>query len=137
MARSWELRYEARPWSLNQERSWHYHKRAKLVKEWRDAFCVLAENAGIPHLDGIRVTATPFLRGRQQDIGNCFPAAKAAVDGLVDAGVITDDTPEFFHALAFRHPVHSKVDSLVILVEEVECTSPSSSAARSSVASGS
>lgn len=119
MARSWTLRYEERPWSLNQERSWHYHQRAKIVKQWREAYCALALDAGIPHLNGITVVATPILRGRIQDIGNCFPAAKAAVDGLIDAGVLTDDTPEYFHLLSFRHPVKSKTDALDLFISEV------------------
>lgn len=118
MARSWTLRYDERPWSLNMERSWHYHKRAKFVKQWRDAFKELAEAQDIPLLGGITVVATPVLRGRVQDIGNCFPAAKAAVDGLIDAGVIQDDAPEFLHGLTFKHPIKSKTDALILEVIE-------------------
>lgn len=103
---------------MNQERSWHYQQRAKAAKEWRDAFKELTIQAGIPRVKAIKVVATPFLRGRVQDIGNCYPAAKAAVDGIVDAGVIPDDTPEYFTMLAFKPPVHGKVDALELLVIE-------------------
>lgn len=117
--RSWTLRYDERPWSLNQERSQHFHARAARVKPWRAAFCELATQADIPLLNEIHVIATPYLKGRRQDIGNCFPAAKAAVDGLIDAGVIDDDNPDHWTYLGFRIPVMGKEDALEIEVIEI------------------
>jgi hypothetical protein len=52
------------------------------------------------------VLVTPHLRdGRTQDVGACYPAAKAAIDGLVDAGVIPDDGPQYVTRLTFDPPV--------------------------------
>jgi crossover junction endodeoxyribonuclease RusA len=122
MARSWKLVYEKRPWSINQERNWHYHKRAKLVDEWRKEFKQLSILAGIPPLTAIQVIATPYLRRPVQDIGNCYPAAKAAIDGIVDADVIPDDTPEYLTLLGFRQPIIVKspdANALELLVIEV------------------
>lgn len=102
----WVLAYFSRPWTLNSERTWHHYKRAKFVKEWREAFCALARLEGVPAVNAIEVIATPYLsgRGRTQDVGACFPAVKAAVDGLVDAGVIPEDNPTYVKMLAFRAP---------------------------------
>ncbi len=61
------------------------------------------------------------LSGRQrsqQDVGACFPAAKAAIDGLVGAGVIPDDTPDHVITLTFRAPVVGQGDGLELVVSE-------------------
>lgn len=100
----WVLEYYDRPWTTNAERTWHYHKRAKKVKEWREAFCVLAIEQKIPLQDKIVVVATPILKSHPQDVGSALPAAKAAIDGIVDAGVIVDDTPDHLKAIMFKAP---------------------------------
>lgn len=103
---TWVLTFFQRPWTLNAERTWHHYKRAKYVKEWREAYADLAKQLHIPAVSAIEVVATPFLsgRGRTQDVGACFPAVKAAVDGLVDAGVIPEDNPTYVKMLAFKAP---------------------------------
>lgn len=102
----WELFYGVRPWTSNSERTWHHYKRASMVKEWREAFWALAKEAKIPPLTRIGVVVTPVLngRGRIQDVGGCFPAAKAAIDGLVDANVIPEDGPMYVRWLLFKAP---------------------------------
>lgn len=102
----WELFYGVRPWTSNSERTWHHYKRAAMVKEWREAFHLLALEAKIPRLERIGVVATPILngRGRIQDVGGCFPAVKSAIDGLVDARVIPEDGPRYVKWLLFKAP---------------------------------
>lgn len=119
---TWELFYPVRPWTLNTERTWHHHKRATFVKEWREAFWLLAKEAKVPHMERIAVVVTPFLdgRGRTQDVGGCFPAAKAAIDGLVDAGVIDEDDPKHVRMLAFRAPVRATPAGLRLVVMEAD-----------------
>lgn len=105
----WILFYGERPWTLNAERTWHHHKRAKYVKEWRDAFCEEATKLNIPKLDIISIEAMPILPTRRlQDCANCFPAVKAAIDGLVDAEVIEDDNPNFISSIKFYSPEYVK-----------------------------
>lgn len=42
---------------------------------------------------------------RRRDPSNLMPTQKAAVDGLVDAGLVPDDTPEFvFEHVPVIHP---------------------------------
>jgi hypothetical protein len=114
----WLLRYEQRPWTLNAERTWHHHKRAKFVKEWRDAFCELAQTIQIPKLETFSVVATPYLegRGRIQDVAGCIPAVKAAIDGLVDAGIVPDDGPKYLLSMSFRAPVVKQGNALELVV---------------------
>jgi hypothetical protein len=120
--RIYTLRYEARPWTLNVERQGNRWKRSKLVKEWREEFCTLATDAGIPLLGQVEILARPELRhrGAMPDTGACIGAAKAAIDGLVDAGVLAEDGPATVVHLGFDAPlVTGGVDALVIEVWEL------------------
>lgn len=119
--RTWELSYDRRPPTMNTYRTLHHHARAKVDREWRQAFAWLARAERIPKLDAIVVVAAPMVRdGRLPDVGACFPAVKAAIDGLVDARVIPDDTPAHLSAITFAAPRRSPdgVDRLVIVVDE-------------------
>ncbi len=114
------LRFDERPWTSNTERRWHHYQRAGAVRRWRAAFALLAREAHMPSLGAVEVTVTPYLANRRglQDVAGCFPAAKAAIDGLVDAGVLPDDTPEHLRSLTFRAPVIGQGDALELVVSE-------------------
>jgi len=118
---AYTLRYERRPPTLNVERQQHRMIRARWVREWRAIFNALALEAEIPPLPAISVTVQPELRhrGSMPDTGACIGAAKAAIDGLVDAGVIPDDSPRFVHRLTFEAPVVTGVDALELVIEPV------------------
>lgn len=115
--RVWTLRYERRPWTLNIERQGNRWKRAPLVKEWRLAFADLAREAQIPRLAAIDVVVIPTLKNRRAmpDTGACIGAAKAAIDGLVDAGVLLEDGPEFVRSLRFLAPVVTGADDALLI----------------------
>lgn len=116
---TYTLRYEQRPWTLNVERQGNHWRRAALVREWRTTFAWLALEQRIPPLGCIEVTATPEVkhRGSMPDTGACIGAVKAAIDGLVDAGVLEDDGPDQVTALTFCAPVVTGVDALTIRIE--------------------
>lgn len=118
-ATTFRLVHRARPWTANAERRLHFHARAALVAEWRAAFKILALEAHMPALGRIAVTAMPIRADRRSrpDVAACYPAAKAAVDGLVDAGVIPDDDPDHLVELRFTAPAMGSHDSLVLIVE--------------------
>lgn len=116
---TFELRYEDRPWTVNAERRLHPMQRHVLVKRWREAFYLLALEAHAPRgLIEVSIIATPYLENRRgiQDVGAAFPAAKAAVDGLVDAGVMDDDDPSIMKFLGFRVPVFGQGNALELQV---------------------
>lgn len=99
----WTLIYKKRPWTTNADRNLNPYKRAANIKEWRKAFCDLALEQQIPLQKKIAVVVTPILPdNRIQDTAACNPAAKAAIDGLIDAGVIPDDTKEFLEFILFK-----------------------------------
>jgi hypothetical protein len=121
-AAAYTLRHERRPWTLNVERQGNRWKRAALVKDWRAVFAALAREAHIPAFEAITVKVQPELRNRASmpDTGACIGAAKAAIDGLVDAGVIPEDGPAFVHRLTFERPMVTGVDALTLTIEAAQ-----------------
>lgn len=119
--RSWELLHEARPLPMNAYRRLHFHQRAAYDAEWRSTFAWLARQARIPHLQAVTITiAQTCRRPPLPDVGAAFPTAKAAIDGLVDARVVPDDTPAYVRALIFVAPERGDADRLLVLIEEAE-----------------
>ena len=111
-------------WTLNKERTLHYHQRSKLVKEWRDAAASVAIARKIPkRLRAIEVRFTPHRRsgkGRGADTGGHFPVAKACIDGLVDAGILWEDGPDIVRRLIFEAPIVSGESKVVLQITELE-----------------
>lgn len=120
MTDTWYLEIHGRrPTTLNQERKTNnWGRRATDTKWWREQFCAAAVEAGIPEHDAIRISVIPLHKnGRSpQDTGACFPAAKAAIDGLVDAGVVEDDTAKQVVQIDFHAPLVDGVDGLRLMV---------------------
>lgn len=123
--RSWQLTHHARPWTLNTERrgGTGHHGRAKLTREWREAFRVLALAEHIPPLTTLQVHAHPFYRTARSlpDTAACVGSVKAAIDGLVDAGVIPEDGPTVVRTVTFHAPVVDRErtsDALTLWIAE-------------------
>jgi hypothetical protein len=113
------VRYDKRPWTLNAERSMHRMERAKLAREWRDAFHWLARMNHLPKVEQAIILVQPHLKGkRSQDCDACHPAAKAAIDGLVDAGVLKGDSPQYVTEIRYLAPLMDSTDGLTIIVAE-------------------
>jgi len=104
--RTGTLRYEARPISLNASYGHHRRQRTEHVQEWRDTFAMLAQT--VPradrNLEAVYVEVRCGMSGKTQDIGNCYTSAKAAIDGLVKAKIISDDTGDQIRRLTFYPP---------------------------------
>lgn len=96
-------------------------KRAQMVRSWRTTWGWLARAERIPRLHRVRITATPLARSRRwtSDVAACYPAVKAAIDGLVDAGVLDDDDPRHLLSLTFEAVRICGRDGLeLVIVEE-------------------
>ena len=102
---SWFIDYCATVWTANSANRMHMGERIKITKQWRTDFFLLAKHEKIPRLVRAKIIVTPFQkRGRLQDVAACAPAAKAAIDGLVDAGVLHDDSSEYLTSIEFKTP---------------------------------
>ena len=69
-------------------------------------------------MDAIEIEVEVWQKGgRLQDVAACNPAVKAGIDGLVDAGIIVDDSPEYLKSIKFFAPQKGK-NSLVLHIKE-------------------
>lgn len=103
--RAWSIVVPLPVWTVNAQRQMHHHALAKLVREYRGTTCMLARSCKIPHLDRIALEFTPSGPQIRQDTAAAAPAAKALLDGLVDAGVVDDDGPRFVPRITFLAPM--------------------------------
>jgi hypothetical protein len=90
-----------------------------MVKEWRDAFHWLAIANRSPSFDEVCVTVDIKMKRPLADTGNAYGSVKAAIDGLVDAGVLPDDGPEVIRELCMKAPtptVKGEKDSLTLIL---------------------
>lgn len=114
---SWTLVYEKKPLNTNAERRGNRFARADHVKEWRGAFYWLTKKAKVPRMRWITITVEPSqARGRLADTAACNPSVKAAIDGIVDAGIIPDDTGDYVRMITFL-PVLRGPDQLTVTIE--------------------
>lgn len=105
-----------RPWTTNSERSGNRWERASNTSEWRQLYGWLCKTQRLPTLSNAIVTVGLSMKGRLQDCAACNPAVKAAIDGLVDGGLLPDDTPEHLLGILFLAPVRAKKDRIIITV---------------------
>ncbi len=84
-----------KPLSLNDRD--HWAPKARAVKEVRDMVHVLCRSKKVPKCEKISVLLTwhPAPLVRRRDPLNLVATLKAIEDGVVQAGVVPDDTPEY------------------------------------------
>jgi len=104
-----ELFIPGRPPLLNAERAGHWTKQSASTKAYRQigqyAGAQLMRQGWEP-VAGSQVTSWPSYPNRRSwpDIAAWFPAVKAVVDGLVDAGAWEDDTVKNVRKMEFLRP---------------------------------
>ncbi len=92
--RQWTITIPAIVPFLNLNQRQHWAPKAHMTKVWRTQTECLAAIAKLPKgLDRVHITAHIIKpTARQYDVHNLMPTLKACVDGLVDYGLIPDDT---------------------------------------------
>lgn len=74
----------------------HWSARHRITKYWRQLAQLLVKQNRIPALTSARIVVTfSFGDQRRRDSANFYPVAKAIVDGIVDAGVLVDDSDKY------------------------------------------
>lgn len=107
--------WNARPFTMNQANAkrWAW---IEARREWRDAFTGMAKdcaplawcNVTVDHLTATR---------RNVDVAACLPSFKAALDGIVLAGVLTDDDATHVRKVTFNAPLFAARDALILTME--------------------
>ena len=78
----------------------HWAKKAQRTKQVR--FLAFAHAKHLPHLGRANVHVTVcYPTARRADPANASPVAKAAIDGIVDAGVLDDDDHQHVPEVTF------------------------------------
>jgi crossover junction endodeoxyribonuclease RusA len=120
--RTWtlDLPYRTPPLSLNGARGNHY-ARARTVKQVRRLAGFLAQQARIPPLRrcSIELHYAPTDR-RRRDPHNLVATLKPIEDGIVDAGVVPDDTAEYVPpSTPVIDPPTGKAGRMYVVVREL------------------
>lgn len=113
-------RVRGRVRSINSERSAHWTKRAEDVQKWRELFwCEAMQNRS--KFTAVHITAEIVQKKPLSDCGNGLPSIKAAIDGLVDARVLADDSPDYVKSITLvapRCPKPDEAEALIITLKE-------------------
>ena len=104
---------------LNANRRIHWRRRAEITKSIREATAHLCVH--VPALKRAQIVAEyrPPDR-RRRDVHNLYPSAKAAVDGLVDMGVLPDDSDRYLIGPDMRAGEVEPGGRLVLHITELE-----------------
>lgn len=77
---------------LNANERLHWRKKNDRTQAIADAAIVMARKAKIPTLDKVTITVVYHPNAKRRlDPHNWYPTVKAAIDGIVRAGVLPDD----------------------------------------------
>lgn len=90
-----ELPYDKPPLTGNGIQRMHRLQKGRVTKKLRATTAKLVAKAGVPTLDAVSVQLVwlvPTAHRRDED--NVVPTLKPICDGIVDAGVVADDTPD-------------------------------------------
>lgn len=108
---------------INANHRTHWAEKARRTKAWRAAAYYAA--AQVPRRQRtftkpVRITCTAHkTRGGRFDVANLYGTFKAAIDGLVDAGVVPDDSNEWVIGPDMRAGEKRDVACVVVTVTEV------------------
>lgn len=72
----------------------HHHAKAEITRNWRLRAALLARHEN--PIDHAHVTYwIHATTNRRRDVGNYYPTIKACLDGIVDAGILPDDSDAY------------------------------------------
>jgi crossover junction endodeoxyribonuclease RusA len=113
-----------RPTTTNRAHQLHHHAVSADRKQWRKAGCILARQANIPPLDRCEIEVTARYPDRRSlpDPDGVAPAAKGVIDGLIDAGIVPDDSGDYVASITYHAPVVApgKPAALLVTVRAAE-----------------
>lgn len=115
----WRIRlvYTSPPLTSNQRM--HWSEKGRVTKQVRNVARAVARDAGVPVLGRCEVGLIwQVTDKRRRDADNLVPTLKALCDGLVDAGVTADDTPDLM-AKTMPTIVQGDKPQLILTIREL------------------
>jgi hypothetical protein len=122
---TWEFVVDhlGRPTTTNRAHQMHHRQVSADRKEWRKAGFVLGRAQKVTRCDAITVECWGRYPDRRSlpDADAIAPALKGFLDGLVDAGLVVDDSGSYVHKITYCAPVvgAGQPAALVVRVTEV------------------
>jgi hypothetical protein len=108
-----------RPGTLNELLGVVVPIRRTEIREWRA--WAKEETSGLPGFRvPVTITVQEFRARGIADALACALAAKGAIDGVVDSGVLADDGPRWVHAITFVAPQRVGYDGMRLVFRPVE-----------------
>lgn len=102
---------------INSNQRLHRMAQAKLTKTWRQASAAAAQGLE-PFSPPVHITAHIWKpRAGRYDPNNLAPTTKAIVDGLVDAGLLADDSVEYVVGPDHRHGGKGAAEIVLEIIE--------------------
>jgi crossover junction endodeoxyribonuclease RusA len=118
--RRWVLELAPGLTLLNANHRMHWRPKAERTAELRRAGWAVAKQQKIPALARAHVLAVIRPASRQRiDPANFYPSVKPAVDGLVDAGVLSDDDAAHLDGPDMRLGQLVKGGQLVLVITDL------------------
>ncbi|MFD8469044.1 hypothetical protein ACFV10_28550 [Streptomyces cyaneofuscatus] len=123
---TWRLELPVNTQLINANDRMHPVKRAPYIKAIRQTAWALARRNKLPTLQRAHVfyVIHPDTETRRRDPGNWSPSAKAAIDGLVDAGILPDDNHHHLLGPDPRLGTPIKGSQLVLWITDLDQLAP-------------
>lgn len=120
MTRTWTITIPAAVQFINLNQRMHWAQKAKLTRTWRAVAKLKARSAELPKgLTRVHIVAhVTKPTARQYDVHNLMPTLKACVDGLVDYGLIPDDTNAHLTGPDLRQGGKGEAGVIITITEE-------------------
>ena len=118
--RTWTVELPAGLTLLNANERLHWRPKNNRTQAIRAASFACVKAARVPKLKraSVVVEFRPPDR-RRRDVHNLYPSAKAAIDGLVDAGVLPDDSDRYLVGPDMRTGAVAPLPRLVLHIAEL------------------
>lgn len=113
-----KLRIEGIPMALNKYRNAHYFQLNKEKQDWERIVAVAVKQQGIVSVKRCTIEMEFYFKDkRRHDPDNYACCAKFILDGMVKAGILTDDNFEIIEMLSVKQGGISKKPYLIIEIE--------------------
>lgn len=119
------ITFPGRPPTHNAERRKHWSSANHLSETWRLEGRLRART--LTPFDPTRKVVIEVAQGCTKNLpdpGSSYDVVKAIIDGLVDGGLLKDDSPKYVDRLTFLAPVKGQRDQLVIMITQEGLAEP-------------
>ena len=99
----------------------HHMAKYRMGKQIQDDVILLCRAQKIPRLERVKITVILKVRDhKRREAINYEPSGKAAIDGIVHAGVLADDGHRYVESVTYRLEVTGQArTSLLLMIEEI------------------